>query len=196
MRFLSGEDEIRKAKLTLDAVFSGGSLPEQVFRNVELTDYCWIEFEMMLDSNFWSLAKRCATQAHESYVFVEFVKPYPVDNFSVSGIAMFDASADEHEYDAFLDTADPSNRVISIGNIGETFRITGEHQLWAFWGSRDVELVVGARVAGTSWPHVPTIRYHGFETALELAAGPYRGNLTTKFREQLEANYRSKSSSS
>jgi hypothetical protein len=186
----SGTTDFLDAEQLLDRVSIPTTLPEMVFPP-ELRDYCWLEFEDMLGDEFWACLQQCAIEAGEAHVLVRCRSPYPIENFGFPGIAKFDVSATANEYSDFLDIALPESRQISPRNMGEAFQVAGAAGRWAFHGDRSVELLVGAHASGLHWPVVRGVRYHTFETMLDLASAPYRRIPPPGLLEAYEARYRS-----
>jgi hypothetical protein len=163
---------VHEAEQLLDRVSIPTTLPEMVFPP-ELRDYCWLEFEDMLGDEFWACLQRCAIEAGDSHVLVRCRAPYPL------------------EYSDFLDLALPESRAISPRNVGDAFQVAGAGGHWAFHGDRSVELLVGAHAGGLHWPVVRGVRYHTFETMLDLASAPYRRMPPPGLLDAYEAHYRS-----
>lgn len=166
------------------------TLPDPVFRT-ELGDFCWLEFEEVLEGAFF----RCLTQLAHDYgdreIVVSCGDPHALENYGHAGIAVFSPSDSEDKYHAFLDAG--CEDTITARNIEDGFFFMGDSRGWAFVASRSVELAIGGQRSPGSWPIVKGLRYQTFDGMLELASGPFRKRLPEELRDAYERNYRARS---
>lgn len=152
-----------------------------------------MEFETVLQDEFWDLLTRCATESGDRRLYVQCDDEHVADNYGHAGVAEFDVGDTSLAYSEFLDLQDPKHGTVSLRDFADRLFFWGDSARWAFVGSRSVELCVGGHASDEDWPLVKTIRFHTFETVLELASGPYRKQLPADQVSKYEVNYRAKS---
>lgn len=184
--------EVSSAWTTLDAVIDRGrQLPDLVFRS-HFAQFCWLEFEDVLDDPFFACLQALRTEHSEQRILAACVEPDPIANFGHSGLASFDADQSVTDYDAFMGTGH-IDALINIRNIGNVIVYCGDSLSWAFVADRSAEVAVGAATTPGRWPVIKGVRYHTFDSMLDIAAGPFRGALPPRVREAYERNFRAQS---
>src|SRR5436305_220960 len=145
MTILDEDHGFRVIDFACSEIFKCDSvLPGPVFTS-SLSNYCWIEFEFVLTSEFAELLRQCSHRSGDQRIWVICDEPYPQDNFGHSGVAELSGNFVDDDYHEFLDRDMPSSRSISVRHIGSRLLFIGDSRLWAFYANRTVELAVGAQ---------------------------------------------------
>ena len=188
MKLLSPEECREISESISGSICIDDELPHQVFRP-HLSNYCWLEFDLVLTSEFWTCLQRCSMDTSDQQLYVICRHPFPNENFGHSGGAAFLPSDTDSDYHSFLDIALPETMSVNIRSIGDKLIFFGDSRGWFFVANRSVEITVGANASHRSWPLVNGIRYLPFTSMLEVASGPYRRNLPEKIRREYVDNY-------
>lgn len=161
-------------------------VPDRVFAP-KLPAYAWLEFEDVLQDEFFEVLLACAREHGDTRLWAQCDDAGIDADVGFSGCAEFIVGDQPEAYRAFLDK---TNGSLSLRLIANRLLYWGDSREWAFVGNRSVELCVGGMRDHDRWPIVRNIRYHTWESVLELASGPFRKQLPERHRVRYERNYR------
>lgn len=173
----------------------GGGLPDQVFAN-GFTNFRFLEFDVMLFSDFWNVLAACAVRCGDRDVSVMVHEPDPESyyfaNFRRYGALRFDrdASADDYKK-AFLREPEGSP-ADAFQYVASVVSWCGSSREWGFWGERDLGVGVAAtRNMDMSWPSIDGVRWFDADGALSSLIAPNFENevIPQEFAAKLTSNF-------
>jgi hypothetical protein len=170
-------------------------IPKQVFMP-GFNDFRFVEFDMMMASEFWSVLKECAESCGDSDISVMVHDPDPehfyFSKFNRYGALQLPLDTSASDYVEAL--ADESGAVPfdAFLYVASVISWCGSSKTWGFWGDR----AYGVGIAATCrpdmvWPSIDGIKWFDIDGALsDLISLNFRGyKVPASFEQEFRRSY-------
>lgn len=195
--FIQTASEFDLARAYASKVFRFGDrrLPNQVFMS-ELSNFKFLEFDLMLAPRFWEVLVTCARMSGDEHIYVMVSDPAPdtyyFQHFKRYGILRFSPSETASDYCDALGAGpqgSPADALLYVANVVAWF---GSSAKWGVWGEREMGVGIAAsRDDEFRWPSPTGVRWFDANAALsELIVANFSHRIIPRdFSQSLQTNF-------